>query len=128
MQIYKLPKKVLVLCEPQVRYPDRIMLIRGNHESRQITQVGSLAVPGELTAHVALHCTPGLSCHLHGTAARSWFWPFCTSGVTSIAGGWVAHLLKLVSSQWLKVVALLPPLPLSAGPVVLWWLLVLAVC
>ena len=23
----------------QVRYPDRIMLIRGNHESRQITQV-----------------------------------------------------------------------------------------
>jgi serine/threonine-protein phosphatase 4 catalytic subunit len=28
---------VIFLC--QVRYPDRIMLIRGNHESRQITQV-----------------------------------------------------------------------------------------
>lgn len=34
---------VYILCEfislLQVRYPDRIMLIRGNHESRQITQV-----------------------------------------------------------------------------------------
>ena len=28
-----------ILSELQVRYPDRITLIRGNHESRQITQV-----------------------------------------------------------------------------------------
>ncbi|CAN0467545.1 unnamed protein product, partial [Discosporangium mesarthrocarpum] len=30
---------LLLLHEIQVRYPDRITLIRGNHESRQITQV-----------------------------------------------------------------------------------------
>ena len=46
--------------ELQVRYPDRIMLIRGNHESRQITQVGSLTVPGDLPARAALHCATGL--------------------------------------------------------------------
>lgn len=30
----------LLLLTLKVRYPDRIFLIRGNHESRQITQVG----------------------------------------------------------------------------------------
>uniref|UniRef100_A0A0M3HJM7 protein-serine/threonine phosphatase n=1 Tax=Ascaris lumbricoides TaxID=6252 RepID=A0A0M3HJM7_ASCLU len=29
----------LLLLALKVRYPDRMMLIRGNHESRQITQV-----------------------------------------------------------------------------------------
>ena len=33
------------LCALQVRYPDRITLIRGNHESRQITQVLAAQVP-----------------------------------------------------------------------------------
>ena len=44
------PLSVLsIVLASQVRYPDRITLIRGNHESRQITQVrgrdrGSVAV------------------------------------------------------------------------------------
>ena len=33
------PRRFTVLSLLQVRYPDRIFLIRGNHESRQITQV-----------------------------------------------------------------------------------------
>lgn len=37
--MYKASSSVWFYCAPQVRYPDRITLIRGNHESRQITQV-----------------------------------------------------------------------------------------
>ena len=57
-EVHRQPKKPF-FGELQVRYPDRIMLIRGNHESRQITQVGSLTVPGQLPAQVALHCAQG---------------------------------------------------------------------
>ncbi len=87
------------------------MLIRGNHESRQITQVGSPAVPGELPAPVAVHCAPSLSCHLHGAAAEagvgtSGVAPGAQGGVTPFAYGWLAHLLEVVSSQMLDLVVL----------------------
>uniref|UniRef100_A0A914S9Q5 Serine/threonine-protein phosphatase n=1 Tax=Parascaris equorum TaxID=6256 RepID=A0A914S9Q5_PAREQ len=36
---YKMDSTFLLLLALKVRYPDRMMLIRGNHESRQITQV-----------------------------------------------------------------------------------------
>ena len=40
----------LAWCLVQVRYPDRITLIRGNHESRQITQVkGGLETCAQLS-------------------------------------------------------------------------------
>lgn len=45
----------------QVRYPDRITLIRGNHESRQITQVQSYY----FTSVIPLVCSEDLSAILY---------------------------------------------------------------
>jgi hypothetical protein len=51
------------LCCLQVRYPDRITLIRGNHESRQITQVG-----GSGSGSGSRACRRGLQEPLPGAA------------------------------------------------------------
>ena len=88
--------KQCMFCCFQVRYPDRITLIRGNHESRQITQVYGfydecLRKYGSVT--VWRYCTEifdylSLSAIIDGKVKIEHF--FCVCG-----GGWNIDLMYM---------------------------------
>ena len=76
----------------QVRYPDRIMLIRGNHESRQITQVSSSKHPAYRCKCPSKAVEELVTCLCPGACYVSADLP-CSNCLLTFAGAAVRHCL-----------------------------------